>query len=184
MTHPFNAPVRPSGPPYKAPNRKWFTEALFWESNLDRTSYLPVFSLYQDQPNLVNCRKTFLELRDPTGYTWAIKYLSEYAHFKVLMKLDWFKAALDAWKDELDVLLQAEALQKIQETAKGASQSAYQAAKFLAQREHRKVSSRGRPSTEEVKGELRRQATEAQETTDDYHRVFGAPSPATLEKVN
>lgn len=182
-------PTFPSGPPYKAPNRRWYTEGLFWETNLDYRSCLPVFSLYQDVTvegrALVNCRKTFLDERDPTGYNWAMKYLGEYAHWKLLSRKPWFKAALDGWQEELDTLLQAEALKKIGDIANSSSQSALNAAKYLANLEHRKTShGRGRPSKVEVAGELKRAAAEERDTTDDYNRVFGASVEAAPKEIN
>lgn len=179
--------TKPSGPPYRAPNGRWFTDGLFWERNERLDHCLPVFSLHRDRKDysnptglLVNCRRTFLALKDPTGYAWAMTYLADYAHWKTLCGLTWFKDALDLWKEELDLLLQSEALKKIEETARGDTQSAYQAAKYLANLEHRRTSSgRGRPSKAEVAGELKRQTEAAALINDDYNRVFAAPS--TLE---
>lgn len=103
-----------------------------------------------------------------------MKYLGgEYAHYRLLCKKQWFAEALKLWTDELDTLLRSESLRTIDETARGTSQSAFQAAKYLANLEHRKASTgRGRPSKEEVLGELARSAKEAASTDDDYQRVF------------
>lgn len=172
--------ARPPGPPYRSlGNRKFYTEALFRETNPMGEVILPVFSLYQDWVGhdgypLINCRRTFLELKDPTGYKWAMMYLGEWSHWKHLLKLQWFQTALAGWKEELDELIKSEAIQKIAEVAAGSSQSAFQAAKFLATQDYKKgPHGRGRPTTAEVSGELKQAMLVVAAEDEDYQRMQG-----------
>lgn len=162
-------------PPYRTENNVWYTQALFWElvinKPIDQRLFEPVFSLYDDKPGLVNCRKTFVELGDPTGYKWAIRYLGDYEHWKRLTRCSWFKDAYDVWMNELKMKLQSEAL----DTIRGISQSenpaqALVASKYLASFEWEKKG-RGRPSKEEVQGELKQAAKMLSEEDKDFERI-------------
>ena len=75
-------------PPYKSQNNAWYTKSLFREQAAfytnDRKIIDPVFTLYNDSPGLINARKTFVELGDPSGYKWAMLYLGDYEHGEFL----------------------------------------------------------------------------------------------------
>lgn len=163
-------------PPYKNSTNSWLTQALFWEKMILRPSserhHPVVFSLYDDKSGLVNARRTFVDLGDPTGYKWAMQYLGDYEHWKALCKCKWFQEALEVWMHELRMKIQSEALDVIRETAKGESNpaQALAAAKYLAGFEWDKAS-RGRPSKSELTGELKRQAKLLEAEDDDFERI-------------
>ena len=122
-------------PPYKAPNNTWYTRALFLEiaqlQKKDDRPIQPVFTLRHDKEGLINGRKTFVELGDPTGYKWAMKYLGDWDHWLVLEQCTWFKEALAEWRRELDSKIASEAMDRIREdkaisSSKGASKSTNQ----------------------------------------------------------
>lgn len=164
-----------SKPPYKGANGGWMTEALFYDFSSLKASgkvvYEPVFSLHEDRPGLVNCRKTFVDLRDPTGYKWAMTYLGDWNHWLRLMRCHWFQEAYEIWIAELNMLLKSEAVAKVREImlSENPSQS-LAAAKFMATKEYDRAT-RGRPSKEEVKGELRKAAEAISIEDEDLARI-------------
>ncbi len=157
---------------YKADNGVWFTKSLFYDVKGfgDNERCDPVFTLYQDRPGLINCRKTFIELRDPTGYKWAIKYLEDWEHWQKLMKTAWFQEAYDRWVSELKMVLRSEAIDQIAKIARSGSPQALGAAKYLATFEWEKAG-RGRPSKAELNAELKRQIAVLEVESDDAERI-------------
>lgn len=163
-------------PPYKTDKNVWFTQSLFWDKwihlqNDLRQDFAPIYTLYSDKPGYICARTTFVELNDPTGYKWAMKYLGDYEHWKYLMKAKWFREAYDVWIDELKTKLRSEALDTIKTIAtNGQPAQALVAAKYLASFEWEKAS-RGRPSKAEIQGELKRAAKAFEVEDDDAQRI-------------
>lgn len=164
-------------PPYKSVNN-YFTVALFHEmrhSTADSSREAmpsPVFSLYSDIPGLINAQATFVELRDPTGYKWAIKYLDSWKHWNLLCRLTWFQEALAIWQDALKNHLKAQAIQKILEISEGETAQALPAAKYVAEEGwNAKETQRGRPSKDEVDSKLKQAMRAASVVTDDAERI-------------
>ena len=162
-------------PPYRATTGNWYTTALFHETCLHQSHTMrtvdPVFSLYEDRPGLINCQKTFVNLRDPTGYKWAMLYLADFRHWERLYELTWFREAVETWRHNLRLMLQSEALAKVQEIAGGDSSQALAAAKYLAEEGWKQGSGRGRPSKIEVDANMRRLTKEAQIVNEDAERI-------------
>lgn len=137
---------------YKGLSGAFLTLSLFHETNRERAinqrarDVDPVFSLYDDIPGLINCRKTFIEEGDPTGYKWAVKYLHSWEHWERLLTCHWFAEALEFWRRELKEKTTSEALEKIRKISNEGSNDAQvlAAAKYLAE-EGWKKSSRGKP---------------------------------------
>lgn len=146
-------------PPYKAGNGGWLTASLFYEemrhAQTEDRACEAVFS-FTGREGFIDARKTFVELRDPTGYKWAMKYLQSYEHFTILMKAKWFREEYDSWIDELKAIMKSEAIARIAEIAKGSSVQSLPAAKYIAGAEWEKVHGRGRPSKAELNGELKK----------------------------
>ena len=149
------------------------TAALFLEAPGDKGSDVK-FSLHNDVEGLINCRRSFVHEGDPTGYKWALKYLDSYRQFERLLESSWFKEAFDQWVRELNMKNRADAIKKIKEIAdKGNDTQSLQASKYLAEVGWDKQTGRGRPSKEELKGELKRLADLSQQTTEDLERIGG-----------
>lgn len=167
------SPNPPPSKPYKTEQNVWYTEALFYDRMVEKADrkFEPVFTLIDEKPDYICFRTTFIELNDPTGYKWAIKYLGDYEHWMRLMKTTWFPAAYDRAMSELKTKLRAEALNVISEIATGSQPAqALVAAKYLAGFEWEKAS-RGRPSKAEVAGELKKQAQLLSEEDKDAERI-------------
>lgn len=163
-------------PPYKAPNNTWYTRALFLEVAVlqKKTEWTiqPVFTLRHDKEGLINGRKTFVELGDPTGYKWAMKYLGDWDHWLVLEQSLWFQEYLAEWRRELDSKIASEAMDRIREIASDPEdKQSLTAAKWLASKPWVEKAPRGRPSKEELKGELKRQASLVTAEDEDAARI-------------
>lgn len=163
------------GPPYKAANGHYYTSQMFLERwnllmPIDQVC-LPIFS-FLGVPGYISVRASFIELRDPTGYKWADKYLKDYKHFEKLMEAPWFSSVFKALQKELKEILKSEAIQKIIQIASEDSPQALQAAKYIASAEWEKATSgRGRPSKEELRGELKRAADQVYQESEDAERI-------------
>lgn len=161
--------------PYKSASGHWITKQLFVEQHSllaeDKRLYEPIFSL-NGEPGYIDARATFIALGDPTGYLWAMAYLGSFTHFEAFSKSEWFEPHLNNWKAELEAKLKAEAIQIIHQIAKGDSPQALMASKYLAGADYKKTASgRGRPSKEEVTGELKRAAEQISSTGQDAERI-------------
>lgn len=165
-----------SGAPYRAENNIWLTEALFYNrASLKPRSlwtYEPAFDLFDDRPGMVNCRTTFVNMRDPTGRKWALTYLGDWNHWLRLMKCAWFREAYDIWITELNTQLRSEAIQVAYDIMKGENGAqALAAAKFLTSEEYNKQATRGRPSKAELEGKLKEAAKAISIEDDDLKRI-------------
>lgn len=159
-----------------------YTRQLFAETQnrlvLEKKVIDPLYSLYYDYEGLVNFRKEYVRLGDPTGYKLAELYLEDYDHWQQLMKASWFVEAKAVWDIELDAKLKADAMQEIKKLVSDeevAPAVRLSAAKFMATGGHRAKpepkAKRGRPSKEEVEGELKREAELDRDFADDLKRI-------------
>lgn len=170
---------------FKGSNNGWLTMGLFADvmSNQHRDRLEVDSAIYwlEDRKDPNDKRPIFkdayIKLKDPTGVKAAKLYLDGYSHFEFLMERSpWFKEAIERWNREIDATLKAEALEAVRTLAKeGGSESVQLAAnRYIANQEYNKQPSspkRGRPSKEEVKGEIVRQARSISQTEDDFQRM-------------
>jgi hypothetical protein len=158
------------------------TKSLFHEmwitTPVEFRTGTPKFSLHRDKPGLINFGKEYIEYGDMTGYKMAKKYLENYSHWNLLMKTQWFQEAKRIWDEEIEARLFAESMETLVAISKGEGPQALQAAKFLAIKGYRtagtKASTRGRPTKEQVEGELKREAEDAKTINDDFKRILKA----------
>lgn len=154
------------------------TSLLFYEEYVkihqEDRAHPPLFSLYSDHEGLINCRKTFIEVADPTGYRWVQQYLDgDTEFFDLLLEKKWFKEAYQKWQRELDVKLKSESFEKIREIAETKSPQAFQANKYLNKEEWKDGPARGRPTKEEAKGELKKAMEQLSQEDHDLARIGG-----------
>lgn len=161
---------------YKSQTGGWYTRSLFWDtwSNMaiSQRHCEPKFTFNSDRPGMVNCKKTFVALGDPTGYQWAMKYLESYDHWIALNKAPWFQEQVEIWVNELNQKLKSEAIQRIQRIAEESTNEtqALAASKYLAERAYDK-SKAGRPSKEQQRGEMKRLVAMAETQSEDAERI-------------
>jgi hypothetical protein len=170
-------------PPYKGDSGAWYTKALFYEEAIRHELAVrvvePVFTLNSEIEGLICARTTFIELEDPTGYKWAMKYLKSWPHFEKLLGCSWFAPHYANWVAEIKIILKARALEQIKQIAAGCGEGVtsavmLQANKYLASAEWEKpLFSRGRPSKGEISGELKRLTEQIAMEDNDIERIGG-----------
>ena len=104
--------------------------------------------------SLKEWKEIFLAHRDPTGYKAAVELIGSWKHWQTMLRNARFREVVQEWNSELDVLLEAEALQHLRSQAANGNTTA---AKFIAKKEYKEDSSnvlknkRGRPIKETPK---------------------------------
>lgn len=155
--------------------RKCYDQGTYEGVSLDDCLYWLSVKNDENDPRPV-LRELFIETRDITGYTLATKYLGGWRHFEHLLKCRWFRNEWDKWQEELFMLIQSEALLKINELATLDGPTALSAAKFLSTKEWEKAPpKRGRPSKEEVTGEMKQQVKILAGLQKDYQKLTVIP---------
>jgi hypothetical protein len=123
---------------------------------------------------LKSLHQLYLEYEDPSEYNFATSVFGNFEHWKALTQTGFFREYLKEMRDVLAIKLDAKTVQaarRVMDT--GVGPQALQAAKWLNQRvkENQPKPTRGRPSNDEVAGELKRQAAEQVEANDDLARL-------------
>lgn len=118
-------------------------------------------------------RTWFLHLEDLSGNKLATKLLGSQQHWDLMYsRSPWFKEAVDRWCHELKATLRSRAMDKVMEIMKDGGPTGLSAAKFVVSElrtEQKPV--RGRPSKEEVKGNLKHLTASFAETEQDFERI-------------
>ena len=167
---------------FRAGNNNLKTRSLFadgekagpggWETDYSGALYW-LYSKDDERPFM---KDEFLKLKDPTGVKFANKFFEDWEHLQYLLKAKWFRECWDSWQSELKATLKQEALEVIKTIMTEGSTQSFAAAKFIATSEYEqegKTSKRGRPSKEEVQGELKNALKAATQTEEDYNRMMG-----------
>lgn len=163
---------------------KYYTSQLFYERYSKMPTHKkvgkPKFTLYRNIEGFINFGERYVALEDPSGYKVTQELLNgDYKHWILLNEQKWFTDAKKLWDRELDAKLMARGLDAIKQIARGDDEEVkppikLQAAKFLATRGYvlpEQKSSRGRPTKEEVEGELRREAGLQATISEDLARI-------------
>lgn len=165
-------------PPFRNEYNQRYSKQLFWEQHiqlpLDQRTIEPAFSLHIKREGLICFREEYVRDADMSGYTTTIRLLGDYGYWKHLMKAAWFRDAVRDWNEELEAKLYAEGVAKIRALANSDDKGALTAAKYLADRNFKldkKSPTRGRPSNEEVEGELKAQTKELSDVEQDAARI-------------
>lgn len=168
---------------YRAADGRFRTLSLFKETIQQPTAkkYSYVFTLNTEDKDVPSLHKLFVESQDPTEYTFANEVLGSWTHWQNLKQCTWFKPYYEAMRLELDTKLQSKGVEVMRAIAKGKSPAAAQAARWFAEGSWDKklATKRGRPSKEEVQGELKRQAAAESELSEDADRI-GAVTNGTI----
>lgn len=167
-------------PPFKSPKNQYYTANLFYERWVELPSedrsIDPQFSLYGGVPDVIDCKSTFIELGDPTGYKWAITYLQSWDHWLKLInsKSPWFRDAYHVWLEELKVKMKQKALETIERISNSGTPQSLPAAKYIAGAEWEHTAhTKGRPSKELIKGELAKAVKVINQEDEDIKRIGG-----------
>ena len=165
-------------PPYKNAGNQRYSKQLFLEKwrelPLELRVVEPPFTLFQPKEGFICLREEYIKDSDPTGYKTALRIFGEFAYWEYLSGIRWFAEALEVWNKELDAKLKSEGISKIRELAKGEDPKALNAARFLATLEYKKGGTtlkRGRPSKEEIEGNLKQELKERDAVDEDAERI-------------
>ena len=157
----------PTEPPYVDESNRYLTESLFKETNTGKTPYGPRFVLAErDRHGLPSMRRLYLEMEDPTEYSFATEVLGSYDHWKKLSSLKWFRSHLLDWRKELELRIRAKAIRSVASHAENKPD----AAKWLAEcgwKEKR----RGRPTKQEKDKQELLEKELSSFVKDDYDRL-------------
>lgn len=162
----------------------WLSRALFLEqyytSNDDNS--LVLYSLQaQDRtvqgktyPSII---RLYVELGDLTEYLFANKYFGGWDHWQHLCECEWFKPYLSKMRTELELKIQAEALQRMMDEALSDGRNAFQVNRFLvskgwvSDRTPHAEERRGRPSKDEIRKAAIDQASRISKAEEDLKRI-------------
>ena len=103
--------------------------------------------------SLKDWKEVYLDKRDPTGYAAAVELIGSWKHWQTMLRNPKFRAVVEEWAAELDILLEAEAISHLRSQAANGNTTA---AKFLAKKEYKEdqnvlKNNRGRPKKETPK---------------------------------
>lgn len=110
----------------------------------------------------ISLKKRYLEFGDPNEYLFAKHHLYDWGHWQRMCKNKVLRPHIDQWREELNLQLMSEGIQQLISIAVDDEKPSYQAAKYLADGGWIK-NEVGRPSKEQVEGELKRRADEEAE---------------------
>lgn len=113
--------------------------------------------------SIIEAKAKYIELRDPTGYKFAIWLVNDYAHWLEIRENQTLKPIIEGWDAELDALLRCEAIEALKEHAKQPGGTA--AAKWIA--EH------GYKAAEKIKSPVGRPRKVVEEEAPDVERLKG-----------
>lgn len=162
---------------YRGANGKFLTEALFFETNRDRSVTAPVFTLKdREHEGLPSLKTLYLSYSDPTEYRFSTETLGSFQHWNLLCSLSWFKQHIEEWRAELDAKIKSETVETaraILASTEASEPSRLQAAKFLADHGWETKPKKGRPSKRDVERAAREATEHAGFLTDDWERIKG-----------
>jgi len=163
---------------FKDKRGRYLTESLFVEKKRKDSPYDPVFTLRDEDliTGEISLRRKYLEYADPTEYKFAKAMLGDFKHWQILCEREWFKPYVEAWRIEVQVQIESDAVQVFKEVAKDKQHSGrIQAAKALLDRPwEKKLSLRGRPSKKEIEGYKKNIVRDSEDVDNDYNRLLKA----------
>lgn len=159
---------KPDKSRYKDEKGRYIVQGLFLEIQYD--TRLSVFTLDGEDKTYKgvvypSLKRLYLECGDPKEYAFATKYLYDWDHWQRITRNALLKVHVDKWREELELSLISEGVSALIDLA--LNEKSYQAAKYLAERGwDKKV--RGRPSQDEVAGEIKKRADIESSFEEDF----------------
>jgi hypothetical protein len=118
-------------------------------------------------------KKIYLSYEDVMEYDFAVDHFEDYAHWEVLANSARLKDDVEQWRKELVLKLKTRALKGIIRDA--VKENKYEANKFLLTNgwidKSEDGKKRGRPTKQEIKDELQKQALTEKELLEDLNRL-------------
>lgn len=148
-----------------------YTKSLFQELATEKDQIL--YSLKAEDAEFPSLYKLYISEEDLTEYTFANKYFENWEHWELISESLWFKPFLAKWRAELRLKLESQSLIAILEEAKDRkSKNRFAANRIILEKIQKATPRRGRPSKEEVQGELKRQTHIERELQEDMKRIM------------
>jgi hypothetical protein len=152
-----------------------FTQSLFLEQSYHDKSQVLYSLKDHDNNGYPSLFRLYMEMEDETEYEFATRYFDNFPHWEQIAALSWMKPHVERWRRELRLKIAARALRKLKEHAEhGEGREALASAKYLLEKgwePKTAANKRGRPSKDEVKQEVQRQAQVEKELGDDLSRI-------------
>ncbi len=159
---------KPDKSKFKDEKGRYIVQGLFLED-----SYNPNLAVYTlsgvdkeyKGKTFPSLKRLYLLEGDPQEYLFAEKYLFDWPHWVRLTKNAVVSRHIEQWREELALSLRSEGIATLVNLA--INDNSYQAAKWLAD-EGWIRKSKGRPSKEEIDGELKRKAAVQEAFAEDF----------------
>lgn len=137
---------------FKTPQGNFLLKHLFFETTLADKSTVVYTLKDQDHEGYPSLRRLYLEIADPTEYTFALRYMDGWAHWERLCESSWFIPYIQRWRRELEVLVRSKALVRILETGASNGKESFLANKFLLTGSWKPTGTNrvGRPNKQEI----------------------------------
>ena len=152
------------------------TMSLFKETLPHGSPFEPVYTLGEKSvKGLPSAKEIYMQCSDPTEYKPAMKIVGNWQVWQRIVESEWMAPYIEEWREELEIKLRSEYLQKIADTAESGNETqAFKAMQFMYKESIGDSSKpgtkkRGRPTKAEVARERKVQAQveeEAQETLE------------------
>lgn len=159
---------KPDKTKFKDEKGRYIVQGLFLEDRYNADMAVYTFDGEDKEykgKTFYSLKKLYLAHCDPIEYNFANTYLYDWNHWQRMCKNRLLSSHIDQWREELQLHLIGEGVATMIDLA--CNNDSYQAAKYLADRGWDK-SERGRPSKEEIEGELKKRADQHAEWTDDF----------------
>lgn len=153
------------------------TQALFYELN-GYNKDTAVYTLADNDMEhngvvIYAIKNLYVNMEDIHEYDFATTYFSSWKHWQRLLDSPRVRPYIDTWREELEMKIRSRNIKRMEELASSGDR---QAIKYLADKgwvlEQPTARKRGRPSKDEVTGELKNQAADAKRVADDYTRIM------------
>jgi hypothetical protein len=150
------------------------TKSLFYEMSYGDTSRVVYTLKDKDHKGYKSLYKLYMEERDILEHTFANKYFESYEHWQLVSETSWLKPLVEKWREELELVLKAEALSNIIAVSKDPEhKSHYEASKYLLNSPWRgPTDNRGRPSRQKIKEAAEDLFSKHQTFKQDHERIF------------
>lgn len=160
---------------FKDTQNRWRTVSLFYETRVD--GFTPLFTLKEDDYTVggvtyPSLRKIYFSYVHVPGYEYefAITHLGGWEHWQTLCDSQaMVKKTIAKWREEMDILIKAQALRNIMIASTSESAVGLNASRYLSEKGYEVK--RGRPSKEEVQREVRVAAGVESAVAEDLKRL-------------
>lgn len=146
-----------------------YTKSLFFELVDEKATTL--YSLRSEDCERPSLYRLYLAEADLTEYDFANKYFEGLDHWEIICKASWFRPLVTKWRRELRLKLESQVFKAIvQEAEEPDSKNRFSANKMIWEK-LQKANPRGRPTKEEVEGELKRETHAEKQLQEDLKRI-------------